>query len=158
MRHTERLVMQIVQRMVARAEDRKDLVQDTYLKAFNKLGSFKFEAKLSTWVARIAYNTCVNFLEKKKALLTGDSFAHIPDTGSAEQRLLDKELQETLDKAIEILPPLYKTVFVLFHKEELSISEISEITSLPEGTVKSHLFRARKQLKGIILSQYKNDV
>jgi len=154
---TERLVAQIVQRMVFRAEDRKDLVQDIYLKAFRHLGGFRFDAKLSTWIANIAYHTCINFLEKKKILLTGENYEHLPETGAAEQSLQGKELSGIINAAIDELPPVYKTIFVLFHKEELSISEICNITSMPEGTVKSHLFRARKQLKQIILSRHKKD-
>ena len=63
---TERLVTQIVFKMINTPDDRKDIAQDIYLKAFKNLSSFKFQAKLSTWIARIAYNTSLNYLEKRK--------------------------------------------------------------------------------------------
>ncbi len=63
---TERLVAQIVFKMINNPEERKDIAQDIYLKAFKNLSGFKFEAKLSTWIARIAYNSCLNYLEKRK--------------------------------------------------------------------------------------------
>jgi len=63
---TEGLVAQILSRMIVVQEDRKDLAQDIYMKAFHKLQDFKFQAKLSTWIGQIAFNTCLNWLEKKK--------------------------------------------------------------------------------------------
>ena len=67
-----RLVGHIVFRMVPRRTDREDLCQDVFVKVYRNLGGFKFESRLSTWIARIAHNTCLNFLEKKKAVLYGD--------------------------------------------------------------------------------------
>lgn len=64
-RNTENLVAQIVCKMVPVCEDRKDLAQDIYLKAFHHLGGFKFQSKLSTWIAQIAYNSCLSWLERK---------------------------------------------------------------------------------------------
>ncbi len=72
-RNTERLVAQIVFKMIPNIEDRKDIAQDVYLKAFQKLNSFKFQSKLSTWVGQIAFNTCLNYLEKKKIVLLGNT-------------------------------------------------------------------------------------
>lgn len=69
MKNTEGLIAQIIFKMIPNSEDRKDIAQDIYLKAFKKLGSFKFQSKLSTWVGQIAYNTCINYLEKKKLVL-----------------------------------------------------------------------------------------
>jgi len=68
-KNTQGLVTQIIFKMIPGAEDRKDLAQDVYLKTFKKLESFKFQSKLSTWIGQIAYNTCINHLEKKKLTL-----------------------------------------------------------------------------------------
>jgi RNA polymerase sigma-70 factor (ECF subfamily) len=70
---------------------------------------------------------------------------------------LQKELNRLLQTEIERLPPLYQTLIGLYHQEELPYLEIARITGLPEGTVKSYLFRARKQLKETILSVYKKE-
>ncbi len=70
-RNTERLVSQIVFKMIRDTEDRKDLAQDIYLKAYKGLASFTFRAALSTWIAQIAYNTCINHLEKKTCIIGG---------------------------------------------------------------------------------------
>jgi RNA polymerase sigma factor (sigma-70 family) len=166
--NTENLVAQIVFKMVPIAEDRKDLAQDIYLKTFHNLAGFKFESKLSTWIARIAYNSCLSWIEKKKLVLPGnlqdeENFdspgrthysKSVPDS---ESLITQKELSGILKREIEDLPPVYKTLITLFHHESMSYEELSQVTGLPEGTVKSSLFRARKMLKEKLLSKYQKE-
>lgn len=155
---TEGLVAQIVFKMVSDREERRDIAQDIYLKVFQKLDSFRFQSKLSTWIARIAYNTCINQLEKNKTSSTANHFeilpdhngdlAHeYPDRHDVEEDLIGAEFTSLLQSEVEKLPALYKLLITLYHHEELSYSEIAQIVTLPEGTVKSYLFRARKILK-----------
>ena len=157
-KNTERLVAQIVRKMAENEEDQKDLVQDIYLKAYQNISSFKFQSKLSTWIGTIAYNTTINYLEKKKILLyeidliTENKFAH---SENAEKEISKKETTQQLNNEINKLPPLYKTLISLYHIEELPNKEIAEITNLPEGTIKSYLYRARKILKDNIENNYK---
>lgn len=66
-KNTEKLVAQIVRKMTTSEDDQKDLVQDIYLKAYQNLSSFQFKSKLSTWIANIAYNTTVNYLQKRES-------------------------------------------------------------------------------------------
>lgn len=154
-KNTEGLVAQIVCRMVKNEEDRKDLVQDIYLKTYRNLPGFRFKSKLSTWIAQIAYNTCLNYLEKKKLLLPGEpEETPVPDDGIILSR---KELSGILQAVIEKLPPVYQTLITLFHREECSYDEIAQITGMPAGTVKNYLFRARKTLRDNLLLQYKKD-
>jgi len=171
-KNTEGLVTQIVSKMIPGGEDRKDIAQDIYLKAFQKLGSFKFESKLSTWIGQIAYNTCINHLAKKKLLLienhndedkSDDETLVImneknnPFNSETEKIIFNKELSEILKREIDKLSPVYRTLITLYHNEELNYSEIAEITGLPEGTVKSYLFRARKTLRNNLLFTYKKE-
>jgi RNA polymerase sigma factor (sigma-70 family) len=163
---TEGLVAQMTFKMISSPGDRKDIAQDVYLKAFKNLHAFKFQSKLSTWIGQIAYNTCLHYLEKKKLVLI-DNFGEdgeIPENNfnkdvrnDTEEKLFSKELADMLHTEIEQLKPLYKTLISLYHQEELSYAEISEITSLPEGTVKNYIFRARKILKENILLKYKRN-
>ncbi|MBN8855751.1 MAG: hypothetical protein BGO55_22750 [Sphingobacteriales bacterium 50-39] len=158
---TQKLVGQIVGRMISHAEDRKDIIQDVYLKTFKHLSGFRHAAKLSTWIGNIAYNTCINFLKRRRLRVVGDegfpeAAAHDYD-GGTEALIEGRELAGIIAARIEELPPLYKMLLVLFHQEGLSYSDIGQITSLPEGTIKSYLFRARKQLKESVLMQYKKD-
>ena len=169
-KNTEGLVAQIVFKMIPNADDRKDIVQDIYLKTFQKLRSFKFQSKLSTWIAQIAYNTCINYLEKKKLVLTGNTNYDYEDeavetlnskidffNNETEKIIFKKELSTILRAEIDKLSPVYKVLVTLYHNEELSYLEIAEITELPEGTVKNYLFRARKTLRDNLLLNYKKE-
>lgn len=157
-KNTERLVAQIVRKMVRNEEDQKDLVQNIYLKAYQNISSFKFQSKLSTWIGAIAYNATVNYLEKKKIPLYDiDSLneSNFIQSENAEKQMIHKENAQMLTDEINNLPPLYKTLVSLYHIEELPNKEIAEITNLPEGTIKSYLYRARKILKDNIECNYK---
>jgi RNA polymerase sigma factor (sigma-70 family) len=168
---TEGLVTQMVFKMIRHPADRPDLAQEVYLKVFKNLAGFKFQAKLSTWVGQITYNTCLHYLEKKHLVLV-DPTESAPDSAGEEGRralpppvaeedpetaLFDQDLAGILGAAIEQLPPLYRTLISLYHQQELSYEEIAQITSLPDGTVKNYLFRARKQLKQHLLAHYQRD-
>lgn len=173
-KNTENLVAKIVFDTVANDGDRKDIAQDIYLKAYQKLPSFKFQSKLSTWIAQISYNTCIDYLRKKKLLLPENTFED-SDPGydsdmldlinnakgnfdrSADTFVIKKNVSDIVKTGIEKLPQVYKTLVTLYHNEELSYEEIGTITGLPEGTVKSYLFRARKELKNHLLLQYKKE-
>lgn len=158
----QRLVSHIVFRMIPKQAEREDICQDVFIQVYQNLGNFKFESKLSTWIARIAYNRCINYLEKKKIPLfhdlspgeesieiqSDDSFA--PDTFTEHQ-----DRSSRLEMEIEKLPIQFRTILTLFHLDEMKYNEISEIIGLPEGTVKSYLFRARKLLKQRLMSKYK---
>lgn len=170
---TEGLVTQIVFKMIRHPADRPDIAQDVYLKVFQKLAGFKFQAKLSTWVGQITYNTCLHYLEKKQLVLVDPSEPGSDDAPPAgyrapppsvtvpgydpETALIGHDLAGILSTAIEQLPPLYRTLISLYHQQELSYEEIALITSLPDGTVKNYLFRARKLLKQHLLATYQRD-
>lgn len=170
---TEALVAQIVFKMTSIAEDRKDIVQDIYLKAYKNLGSFRFSSRLSTWIAQIAYNTCTDYIRKKKLVLADNLYGEedyseagfeitqgkvfngeAVKTGNS---IFQKELSAILKNELEKLSPVFRTLMSLYHNEELSYGEIAQITQLPEGTVKSYLFRARKTLRDNLLRNYKRD-
>lgn len=167
---TQGLVTQLVFKLIRHPADRPDIAQEVYLRVFKNLAGFKFQAKLSTWVGQITYNTCLHYLEKKQLVLL-DPAEPAPDALSAEggralpppvagtaydpeAALFDQDLAGILGTAIEQLPPLYRTLIALYHQQELSYEEIARITSLPDGTVKNYLFRARKLLKQHLLARY----
>lgn len=171
-KQTEKLVTQIVFQMIDNAEDRKDLAQDIYLKAFKKLPGFRFESKLSTWIAQIGYNTCLDYLRKKnrgyittaidivgsdEEVIASNPDERLVSSTRVDHLLSQKFVSGILKKAIEKLPPTYKTLIILFHQEELSYEEMGQITGLPAGTIKNYLFRARRSLKEILLADYKKE-
>ena len=171
---TEKLVAKIVFQMIPDDGNRKDIAQDIYLKAYQKLPSFKFQAKLSTWIGQIAYHTSLDFLRKKKLVLPGllntdndhDQVNDMLDmlseskgdsADAADVAVINKNVSAIVKAGIDKLPAIYKTLITLYHHEELSYDEIGTITGLPAGTVKSYLFRARKELKNDLLLQYKKE-
>lgn len=170
---TEGLVTQLVFKLIRHPADRPDIAQEVYLKVFKNLAGFKFQAKLSTWVGQITYNTCLHYLEKKQLVLLDPAEPAPDDADEAGRRappplvagpdadpeaaLFGHDLAGILGTAIEQLPPLYRTLISLYHQQELSYEEIAQITSLPDGTVKNYLFRARKLLKQQLLARYHRD-
>ena len=158
----QRLVAHVVFRMTGNAADAEDLCQDVFVKVYQNLGGFRVESKFSTWVGRIAYNTCINHLQKKRMPLFGDMRNGLegPDDEAGEGELPDayaegRDLKARLEREMACLPGLQRTVLTLYHVDEMSYIEIGEMLGMPEGTVKSHLFRARKRLKERLMKKYR---
>ncbi len=158
----QRLVSHIVFRMIPPGPDREDLCQEVFVKVYQNLGNFRFDTKLSTWIARITYNSCLNFLDKKQLPLYNDlaeddrPFEPAAPDGSArpDRAYESSRTGEIVRNEINRLPPAYKTLITLYHLEQMSYTEIGRIMNLPEGTVKSYLFRARRILKGRLQAVY----
>lgn len=160
-RQTEGLVAKIVFQMTGSTDDRKDLVQEIYIRAYQNLAGFEFRSKLSTWIGQIAYHTCLQYLKKKKLCyledISEESYAADIAYLERETHLFQKDLSDILLAAVARLPPLYRTLITLYHQEELRYEEIREVTGLPEGTIKNYLFRARKALRNDLLKRYKKE-
>lgn len=157
----QRLVSHIVFGMISNESDREDVCQDVFIKLYQNLSHFQFQSKISTWIAKIAYNTCINHLTKKKVPLFDDCSTgrqsiddYLSNRTSPEQFAEDSDLAQRLQNEISRLPIRFRTILTLYHLDEMSYTEIAEILGLPEGTVKSYLFRARKLLKERLLSKF----
>ncbi|RMH81582.1 MAG: sigma-70 family RNA polymerase sigma factor [Calditrichaeota bacterium] len=159
------LVYHVMFKMVRNPQEAEDLTQEAFIKAFHALASFNEEFAFSTWLMKIATNNCIDFLRKKKLrtfsidepIQYKDEQLHmeLPDHDpTPERQLLNEERSRLIDEAIASLPPRYRHVIVLRHKEEKSYEEIAEILKLPLGTVKARIFRARemlnKKIKGFL--------
>lgn len=148
----ERLVLYMVAKLVKDKEDIEDICQEVFIKVYQNVSKFKFESKLSTWIAQIAYRTTINhlkkynkFQDKQQDLISIENVSHAED--NPEQIYSKEETHVYVNRLIEQLPEQYKIVLTLYHINEFSYQEIGEITKMPEGTVKNYLFRARKILK-----------
>ena len=142
----------MIGRVVKGQEEKEELCQDVFLKVHEKLGEFSFQSKLSTWIATIAYRHAINHLRKRKMLYSDipneeDFTSTFVESETPESLTSEKDLDAFIFKLIDELPAQYKTVLMLYHVEEKAYSEISEIMSMPDGTVKNYLFRARNLLK-----------
>jgi len=146
----QRLVVHITGRMVQRQEELEDVSQEVFIKVYQNLKYYRNECKLSTWIATIAYNTGINYLRKHKkweAVLPDDAAILKSLTGGRSENYETIDLHRYVREKIELLPVHYRTVLTLFHLEEFSYQEIEQITGLPEGTIKSYLFRAKALLR-----------
>ena len=146
----QKLVIHIAGRLIQRQDELEDVCQDVFLKVYQNLGKYRNECKLSTWIATIAYNTGINYLRKYKKgdeVNPDDSVAlpNLTDFKSADYEQTD--LHKYIREQIELLPVHYRTVLTLYHLDEFSYQEIEQITGMPEGTVKSYLYRAKALLK-----------
>ena len=146
----QKLVVHIAGRLIQRRDELEDVCQEVYLKVYQNLGKYRNECKLSTWIATITYNASINYLRKyKKSDSVGSDetaiLERIEDFKSDDYEKAD--LYRYVREQIELLPVQYRTVLTLYHLEEFSYQEIEQITSMPEGTVKNYLFRAKALLK-----------
>lgn len=163
------VIYNVALRMSDNRDDADDMTQEILIKIFRSIASFKGNSKFSTWVYRVAVNTCLDELKKKKNKKyisldadfgneEGESRIEIRDEApSPERRAEQKELREIVASAISKLSDEHKTVIVLRDLRGLSYSEIAEILGCNDGTVKSRINRARAQLKGILEKDYNFD-
>ncbi|WP_299770775.1 RNA polymerase sigma factor [uncultured Pseudoteredinibacter sp.] len=127
-----------------------DLAQETFLKAFRKLDSFQSNAKLSTWLYRIAYNTFLDYKKIKKNNFQ-DTFEDIDNVHSAAGSDLEHVgNSRDLDQALAQLPDIQRQTIDLCYTQGMSHSEAAEILQCPVGSVKSHVQRAKQKLKAIL--------
>lgn len=151
-------IFTMIYQMVKNREETEDLVQETFIKAFNALSTFNSNYAFSTWLYKIAFNNCIDAIRKKKLKTTpldqpirlkeGEVHQEIrDDSSSPEKEMLYAEKRRMIQDSIDSLPEIYRRVIVLRHQEERSYEEISEMLHLPVGTVKARIFRAREILK-----------
>jgi RNA polymerase sigma-70 factor (ECF subfamily) len=152
-------IFRLAQHVTQNREDAEDVLQETFMKAYEHLDQFKGDSKFYTWIVRIAVNQALMKLRRRKTdksvsldetIDTGEDMVvrEIAAWGEdPEQQLSREELGGILDTAIQSLEPLYRSVFVLRDIEEISTEETAEMLGLSVPAVKSRLLRARLQLR-----------
>jgi RNA polymerase sigma-70 factor (ECF subfamily) len=148
-------------------EDAEDVLQETFLKAYEHLGEFQGNSKFYTWIVRIAVNESLMKLRKRKSDRSVSLDEQI-DTGedviareiavwedNPEDQYSQQELRDILDEAIASLPPIFRSVFVLRDIEELSSEETAQMLNLTVPAVKSRLLRARLKLREKLTRYFK---
>lgn len=154
----KRGVFTLIIRMVRDREAAEDLSQDTFIRLYASLRSYKPEFKLSSWIFKIANNLAIDHLRKVRPnvlsldgpIEMGEDRIEIQVSSSDESpldRLEALELGEAIHRAIMELPVDFRRVIILRHVEDLSYEEIAEVTGLPLGTVKTLIFRGRRLLQ-----------
>ncbi len=151
----------VAYRITGRAEDALDVVQDTFISAFENLGRFQRDAGIKVWLLRIATNRALDLLRARKVRLAvplGHDDEHSVEPAAASdsagpaalQSLEREELRRQLYRAIESLPPEQRAVFALYAEGEMTYGQIAEVLGIPLGTVMSRLFHARRRLRELL--------
>ena len=147
--YKEQLYYQI-RRMVLSHEDADDLLQNTFIKAWNNLEYFRGEAKLSTWLYRIALNECLNFLNKQRAqkhLSIEESEANLLNQLESDPYFDGDQTQLLFEKVIQTLPEKQRIIFHLKYFQDMKYNEISEIMGTSIGALKASYHHAVKKIE-----------
>lgn len=131
-------------RMLGHREDAEDVAQDVFLRAFRSLHHWDQVRPLKPWLLTIAANRCRTALEQRARLPIPTEFA--AESAADRESRPAADFAEELQLALEQLRDEYRACFVMFYQQELSCAEIGEILDCPQGTVKTWLHRARRQL------------
>lgn len=146
-----RPVHSLILKMVHSKEDAEELAQDVFIKVFRNLPSFKADCCFSTWIYRIAYNTAISELRKKKLEFTAIEESQISNVSeeSVTELLENVSMTEQLDKlekALALLPPDERGLILLFYMKEKTVDELTIITGFSVSNIKVKLHRIRKKL------------
>ncbi|MCB1896630.1 MAG: RNA polymerase sigma factor RpoE [Rhodocyclaceae bacterium] len=154
----QRKLMRLLSRLIRDAAEVEDVAQETFVKAYRALPSFRGDSAFYTWLYRIGINTAKNYLVsqgRRAPTSTGfdseeaesfDEGEQLRDINTPERMLLSKQIGETVESAMEALPDDLRTAIVLRELEGLSYEEIAGIMGCPIGTVRSRIFRAREAI------------
>ena len=139
-------------RMLGDPDEADDVVQDTFVRAWERLGDFDPAHRFYTWVFTIARNRCLNALRRRRtwgflSLSSGDDSPALAARELAEERAEDAELARALEACLEGLPGDQREAFELRHGEGFRYAEIAAVLEVPEGTVMSRLHRAREKMR-----------
>ena len=169
----DQAVLRLALRITGSETDAQDIYQETFLKIYKKLGSFRFECSFSTWIYRIVTNLCLDHLrsnQNRRETSTievhpegeeYDSLNRVSDHSPAnnpEQYLLSRELHERISCALQGLAPRERMIFELKHFERLKLRTIAEILNTSEGSIKTALFRATQKLRFQLAGFYRRGV
>lgn len=156
------LVYTLALRMMKHTEEAEEAAQDTFIKVYKSLDKFKGESKFSTWIYRVAYNTCLDRLKKNKrqqyTVEINEYTEHqVKTLDNALENIEAKEREQTIQDCLALLPSEDSFLLTLYYFEELSLDEIGKIVGLKPNNVKVKLFRSRKKLATVLRKKLDNE-
>jgi RNA polymerase sigma factor (sigma-70 family) len=157
------LVFTLALRMMKHREEAEEVAQDTFIKVYKSLNKFKGDSKFSTWIYRVAYNTCLDRLKKNKrqqyTVEINEYTEHqIKTLDNALDKIEAKEREQAMQDCLALLPSEDSFLLTLYYFEELSLEEIGKIVDLKPNNVKVKLFRSRKKLATILRKKLDNEI
>jgi len=157
------LVYTLSFRMMKNREEAEEVAQDTFIKVYKSLTKFKGDSKFSTWIYKVAYNTCLDRLKKNKRqqrTVAIDEYTEhqVKTLDNALDNIEEQEKKQTIKNCLALLPSEDSFMLTLYYFEELSLDEISKITGLKPNNIKVKLFRSRKKLATILKQQLEPEI
>ena len=153
----DRSVWQTAYHMLGNLQDTQDMYQETFMRAFDKIGTFRFQSSFKSWLLRITINLCINYRRRKRIVTWISIFADTDDemvtqwidhqTLKPDDNMNQKELQNQIVHALDTLSPRERAAFTLKQYQGYKIREIAGILNCAEGSVKNYLFRAMNKMR-----------
>lgn len=164
MRKYNQKLYRIARAIVKDDSDAEDILQDTYLKAYEKLGQFQNRSQFSTWIIRILINNANATLNKRKrfdkSVPAEDAYLNTPDSfpQNPDFQMSNNELKKILEQAIDNLPETLRGVYIMREVEGFSVAETSECLNITQENVKTRLHRAKTILKDELYKKSKGGI
>lgn len=161
-RRYQRPIVSYIFRMLNDYDASLDVTQEVFIKIYNSLDRYSCDYKFSTWLYRIAHNAAIDHLRRNsvgtQSIETENSDGAYQiqlesSDPSPEQAQQMSEWRTEIEAVVKKLPEAYRELILLRHSRDLSYDEIAEVTSLPLGTVKNRLFRAREMMRGLLIER-----
>ncbi|WP_348823946.1 RNA polymerase sigma factor [Flavobacterium aestuarii] len=157
------MIFTLAIKMVKNNEEAEEAAQDTFIKIYNSLSKFKGESKFSTWIYKIAYNTCIDRLKKNKKEennISIDEFSAdlIKTMDNALNALKENERKQTIQDCLNLLSGDENFLLTLFYFEDQSLEEIGKVMNITANNVKVKLFRSRQKLAVILKKQLEPEI
>jgi RNA polymerase sigma-70 factor, ECF subfamily len=155
-RRHQRVVYNLAYRFMRDASLAEDMVQEAFLKAYRLLRGFRGDCGFSTWMYRVTCSVCLSELSRRKKrneVAFSPAYEHL----AGETDIQPTDIYEIIRRCVTKLPDRYATVVTLYYLNELSYDEIAEVMSIPVGTLKTWMHRARKQLREIVEKELSGD-
>ncbi|RYJ39980.1 RNA polymerase sigma factor [Flavobacterium anhuiense] len=157
------MIFTLALKMVKNREEAEEVAQDTFIKIYSSLTKFKGESKFSTWIYKIAYNTCLDRLKKNKKddlnISIDDFSSHLIKTmDNALSALEEKERKQTIQKCLNLLPSDENFLLTLFYFDDQNLEEIGKIMNISANNAKVKLFRSRQKLAVILRQQLEPEI
>lgn len=157
------MIFTLALKMVKNREEAEEVSQDTFIKIYNSLNKFKGDSKFSTWIYKIAYNTCLDSLKKNKKeenTILIDEFSDylVKTLDNALSALEDKERKQTIQNCLNLLSREENFLLTLYYFDDQNLDEIAKIMDINSNNVKVKLFRSRKKLAVILKKQLEPEI
>ena len=157
------LVFTLALRMLKNREEAEEVSQDTFVKTYRSLNKFKGDSKFSTWIYKVAYNSCLDRIKKNKKYLNDveiNEFTEhqVKTVDNAFDALVEEERNQLIQDCLHLLPSDDSFLLTLYYFEDQSLDEIADIVSISANNVKVKLFRSRKKLASILKDRLEPEI